>query len=112
MATREPANGPTARLTADEVQDTADTSPRGPEPQTGGKRIRAIPAVITKSGDRSTSVEVRRSDFANKGIEHPSVTFKFDKDNFTLPVGENGISEEAAKFLTENYKTSFEYIGE
>jgi len=110
------AVGPSEDLTPDQqaeilANDTADVSPRAPEPELSGKRVRAIPAVITNSGDRGTTIEVRKSDFASKGIDHATVVFDSRKDHFTLPVGKNGLSEEAADFLTKNYPTSFEYMG-
>lgn len=110
--TREPQGAANAgALSPAEVADTADTSPRAPAADTSGRRVRAIPAVITKSGDTASRVEVRRSDFANQGIDHAGVIFDFKKDRFTLPVGPNGLSEQAAEFLTKNYPTSFEYLG-
>lgn len=112
--TRDP--GAADSLTPEEQEevrasDSRDNARRA-RSDTSGKRIRAIPAVITKSGDRSSRVEVSKENFRDKGIDHPSVTFDFQKDNFTLPVGENGVSEEAADFLTKNYPTSFEYMNQ
>ena len=93
---------------------SADVSPRAPEPDLSGKRLRAIPAVITKSGDRGTTVEVRARDFEAKGIEHKTIRFDERRDNSTLAVGDKDgqISEEAADFLAKNYPTSFEYINQ
>lgn len=111
------AVGPSESLTPEQeneirANDTADVSPRAPEPDTSGKRVRAIPAVITKTTGNATTIEVRKSDFAAKGIDHPTVTFDERKDRFTLPVGKpGGLSQEAADFLTKNYPTSFEYMG-
>lgn len=98
-----------AVLAADEL----DTARRAPVPDMGVRRVRAIPAVITRSGDRGTSVEVRSQDFESKGIRHRTVRFDFNRDNFTLVVGnkDGQISKEAADFLTSNYPASFEYIG-
>jgi len=94
------------------ANDEADVSPRAAV-NSGGKRVRAIPATITKSGDTSTVVEVRKTDFARNGIDHPTITFDLQRDNFVVPVGEgpNCLSPEAADFLTSRYPTSFEYIG-
>jgi hypothetical protein len=109
--------GPSENLTPDQekeilANDTADTSPRAPEPDLSGKRVRAIPAVITRTTGNATTIEVRKSDFASKGIDHPTVVFDERKERFTLPVGKpGGLSEEAAEFLTKNYPTSFEYMG-
>lgn len=111
--TREPSGAANAgALAPSEVADSADISPRAPASDTSGKRVRAIPAVITKSGDTASRVEIRRSDFASKGIDHPAVVFDFKKDRFTLPVGSpGGLTQEAADFLTKNYPTSFEFMG-
>lgn len=110
--------GAAAPLSADEqaqvlASDTADVSPRAEAPNLSGKRVRAIPAVITKSGDNATTVEVRKSDFAAKGIDHPTVVFDYRKDNYTVGVGDGApLSQEAADFLTKNYPVSFEYMNE
>lgn len=94
------------------ASDEADVSPRI-DHDFSGKRVRAIPAVITKNGDRGTVVEVRRSDFFKHGIDHDTVVFDVLRDGFTVPIGTgtNCLSKEAAEFLTKNYPTSFEYIG-
>ena len=114
--TREP--GEADALTPDEQEqirasDSADKAVRT-EPDLSGKRVRAIPAVITKNGDRGTTVQVRAEDFQAKGIEHRTVTFDARTDNYTLPVGDGDgqISKKAADFLTKNYPYSFEYMGE
>jgi len=96
-----PASG---KLDPEEVDDERDVSPRANTDDTSGERVRAIPA---KGG---TLVVVRKVDFANNGIDHPDVEFSFRKDSFTLPVGKDSLSKEAANFLTKNYPTSFEYI--
>jgi hypothetical protein len=95
------------------VPDERDVSPRA-KSDTTGKRVRAIPAVITKSTGHATTIEVRRSDFKSHDIDHPTVQFDFRKDNFTLKVGskDGQISQEAADFLTENFPQSFEYLDE
>lgn len=115
-ATSAPAAAPKAddeALTPGEVSDSRDSSPRA-KADTAGKRVRAIPAIITKKQDRSTTVEVRRSDFKAVGIDHPTVVWDFRKDNFTVRVGSKPgqLSQEAAEYLTENHPTSFEYINE
>jgi hypothetical protein len=94
------------------ASDEADVSPRA-DTAVSGKRVRAIPAVITKNGDRGTVVEINKSDFSRHGIEQNTVVFDSLRENFTVPVGsgENCLSSEAADFLTKNYPTSFEYIG-
>jgi len=99
-----------AEIRAADERDQAVTE----KADTSGKRVRAIPAIVTKSNQRSTTVEVRRSDFKTIGIDHPTVVWDFRKDNFTVKVGEgaNQISAEAAKALTEQFPTSFEYIAE
>lgn len=116
--TREPGRAASLSPTEqDEIRltDDADVSPRAATPShsvAAKKKLRAIPAVITKNGDTGTRVEIRKADFSRKGISHDSVVFDVQKNNFTLPVG-NGddcISKEAADFLVNNYPTSFEYI--
>lgn len=92
-----------SKLSATEVKDEADVSPRINTTNTGGERVRAIPA---KGG---TTVIIRALDFANNGIEHGEVTWDFRKDNFTVEVGSD-ISKEAADWLTKSFPTSFEYL--
>ena len=99
----------------DEIResDTADNAIKGAGPDLSGRRLRAIPAVITKSGDKGTTVEVRDIDFAQKGIEHPTVSFDARNNNYTLAVGDGDgaeISTKAADFLAKSYPTSFEYL--
>lgn len=85
------------------VADSADVSPRGPAPDTSGKRLRAIPQ---RGG---TLIEVRASDFAANGIKHDTVRFSHFKDNWTLKVG-HGISEDAAEFLAKFAPETFEFL--
>lgn len=106
----------TTKAEADEptvgnVPDARDTSPRA-KADLSGKRVRAIPSVITKNGDRSTTIEIRRSDFKSADIDHPTVQWDFRRDNFTVKVGDRAgqISEAAAEFLTSKHPQSFEYI--
>lgn len=115
--TRQPEGAATAdRLTAAEVTDAADTSPRAVNKKLTGKRIRAIPAVLTKAGDRATSVELRPSDLEGAGGPKLSRGLTWDSrvNSFTLPVGgdSNPLTDEVAEFLTEKYPTSFEYINQ
>lgn len=95
------------------VPDERDTSPRA-KADLSGKRVRAIPSVITRSTGNATTIEVTRADFNTHDIDHPTVTWDFRKDNYTLKVGTKAgqISEEAADFLTEKFPTSFEYLDE
>lgn len=95
-------------LSAEEVKDDRDTSPRGGQPDKSGTRVRAIPA---KGG---TEVVVRKSDFKQSlDIDHPEVKWNFRKDDFTVKVGEDGgITKEAADALTKKHPESFEYIQE
>lgn len=116
VGTREPGGAESlSPVEKDDIlaSDEADVSPRAASTATSGKKVRAIPAVITKNGDAGTVVEVRKSDFARNGIDQNTATFDSMRENFTLPVGEgnNCLSKEAADFLTKNYPTSFEYIG-
>ena len=93
------------RLSTAEVKDEADTSPRAVTSDLTGERVRAIQA---KGG---TTIIVNEKDFNDHGINHPSVTWDFRHDDFTVAVG-NGkpLSKEAADFLTKGYPLSFEYI--
>lgn len=104
--TKQPAGaGDAAPLTPDEVVDKRDISPRAAAPVLTGKRVRAIPRL------GGTVVEVRESDFAYYGVDHPDVRF-VDTRFFNLNVDENGLSEEAAKFLTEKFPETFEFVDE
>ena len=89
--------------------DTADSSPRVAS-DTSGERVRA---VFYGGG---TTKEVSKADFKRHGIDHDSVVFDFRVDNATLrvdpPKGRKGLSDEAAKFLTEEFPTEFEYINQ
>lgn len=95
------------------ASDSADNAIKGAGPDLSGKRLRAIPAVITRSGDKGTTVEVRREDFQAKGIDHDTVSFDARNDNYTIRVGDGDgeISEKAASFLAKNYPYSFEFMG-
>ena len=73
-------------------------------------RVRAYPAVITKSGQTGTTVVIAASDFRANGIEHDTVTFDFRRNDCSLPVGDGGLSKEAADFLTKNYPDTFKYV--
>ena len=88
------------------VVDAADTSPRGPAPDTSGKRVRAVPY------QKGSTVRVREATFAEHNISHPTVVWDYRKDNFTVAVGTNPgeISEKAANFLTTKFKETFEYL--
>ena len=122
MATRPTAAGtqdpgPAAELSAEDQKkildsDPADSAVKAEEKPLSGKRVRAIPAVITTNGDHGTVVEVRASDFEAHGVTQDTVKFDQFKDNFTIAVGSGSaqISEEAAELLTKNWPTSFEYI--
>src|SRR5574337_1891381 len=88
-------------LTAAEVVDTADEAVVHEEaPKLTGKRVRAIPAF------GGTTIEIRDIDFANGGIDHPTVIWDFRKNNFTVKVGEE-LSEEAAEWLTSEHGHQF-----
>lgn len=109
--TKQPEGADVAeKLTAAEVRDEKDTTPRAAPAEVSGKRVRAIPyqnasTVILNTVDFKTASQGKISD-------HPQVVWDFRKDNFTVPVGgENPVlTEEAAEFLTKNYPTDFEYI--
>lgn len=116
MPTREPATGPTERLTASEVTDARDVSPRADEPELKGKRVRAIPAIITNKGDQATTVEIRPEDLQLAGGPELSRTVTWDArvDSSTVVVGDNHgqIPNDVAEFLTGNYPQSFEYMND
>lgn len=101
--TKQPTGAATAG--ALDPSELPDEAVRAPEPKLDGKRIRAIPY------ENGSTIRVNESDFKNHGIKHPTVTWDYRKDNFTLKVGD-AISQEAADFLTKNYPTSFEYLGD
>lgn len=86
--------------------DDRDVTERASEPDTTGKRVRAIP---THGG---TTVKVSSTDFRNNGVEHEDVVFDFRKDDFTLPVGEEvgQISKKAADVITKLEPGRFEYM--
>lgn len=97
-----------AELTKDDeavirATDKADRSPRL-HSDVSGKRLKAVPQF------GGTTVVIRSSDFAAHGIKHHDVTFDFRVDKFTLPVGQNGISEEAAEFLISISPGQFKYV--
>jgi hypothetical protein len=90
-------------LKPSEVVDTADTAVKEAPPKLTGRRIRGIPAF------GGTTIEIREEDFANAGIDHPNVIWDFRKDDFTVRVGE-GISQEAADYLTKEFPSQFVYV--
>jgi hypothetical protein len=102
---RQPPGADTAGpLTAAEVTDEADNAVVHEEPpKLVGKRVRAIPNF------GGTTVVIREEDFANNGIDHPTVEWDFRKDNFTVPVGPQ-LSEEAAEWLTSEQGHQFVYV--
>lgn len=105
--TPDAASAPEETLTTGEVADAADTSPRGPAPDTSGRRVRAIPY---QNGNR---IKLSSADFKQRGgFDHPPVLWDQRVDNYTVAVGTgyNQISEQAAEFLTKNFKETFEYI--
>lgn len=93
-------------LAPEEVVDERDVSPRLVAPTTQGHRVRAFPS------QGGTTVEIRSSDFALGGIEHPDVSWDFRVNKFTVPVGEDGISQEAADWLTSSFPASFAFTDE
>lgn len=105
-ATKQPEGAENAApLSADEVKDERDVTPRVGGEKPKGKRVRAIPY------HNATTVRIRPMDFRLGGIDHKQVEWDFRKDNFTVPVGD-ALSEEAADYLTENFPTDFEYIND
>lgn len=102
-----PVRQPTGADTAGPLSpsEVPDEGVRAAAPKIDGKRVRAIPY------ENGSTIEVTKADFANHQINHPKVVWDYRKDNMTVKVGD-GISEEAAEFLTKNYPTSFEYMGD
>lgn len=122
VAKADPSTSPVAvapeqTLSPDQVADERDVSPRR-KASTIGKRVRAIPSTLGVKGGRSTTVEIRRTDFKLNSIDHPTVVWDFRRDNFTVPVvadankRKNTLSEEAARFLTQDHKHAFEFIND
>jgi hypothetical protein len=91
-------------MAKDVVVDTADKSPRHLSDKTK-KRVKAIPF------QNCTTVVIRESDFQLGGINHKEVTWDFRVEDFTVAVGD-GISKEAADYLTSNFSNDFQYVGE
>lgn len=89
-------------MSKDVVVDTADKSPRHLSDK-GKKRVRAIPF------QNCTTVVIRESDFKLGGVNHKEVTWDFRVEDFTVVVGE-GISQEAADYLTSNFPDDFQYL--
>lgn len=73
------------------------------EKKSVAKRIQAIPF----SG--GTTVVIRKSDFEKAGVEHADVTWDYRIDDFTVVVGQ-GITEEAANTLANNFPDSFKFL--
>ena len=69
----------------------------------GGKRIKAFPFA------GGTTVIIRDVDFGAGNVEHPTVTWDYRIDDFTVEVGK-GITEEAANFLVKTYPDSFKFV--
>lgn len=91
------------RSSTTEVTDERDISPRVVKQSLKGQRVRAIPAL------GGTTIEIRDTDFAKGGIDHPTVTWDFRIDDFTVPVGEV-LSREAAEYLCNSFPDSFRLI--
>jgi hypothetical protein len=93
-----------ASSSKDVVVDTADKTPR----HLSAKGQRRVRAITFASG---TTVIIRKQDFALGGVDHEEVVWDFRVDDFTVAVGE-GISAEAADYLTSNFPDSFVYVDE
>jgi hypothetical protein len=105
IGTGTPASDSTSTDSTPEVTDERDTSPRGPAPDTSGKRVRAIPY------QNESTIIVDKRDFEANGIkDQGQVKFDFRKDRLTLPVDGKVLTEAGAKFLTEQHGHAFEYI--
>ena len=94
-------------LTAAEVTDERDVTPRAPGPDLSGKRVRAIPTL------GATTVRLSTHDFRDLGVaDHPNVEWDFRKDRFTVGVGDGEqLSDKAADVITSKFPQSFEYMG-
>ena len=106
-APQRPAGTPSTAELAETTPDDRDTVERAPGPDTSGKRVRAIP---THGG---TAVTVSTADFEQVGVKgHPTVSWSFKKDNFTVPVGNDSgqISQAAADAITKHEPLRFEYL--
>jgi hypothetical protein len=84
--------------------DTADKSPRHLSDKSK-KRVKAIPF------QNCTTVIIRESDFQLGGVSHKEVAWDFRVEDFTVAVGE-GISQEAADYLTSSFPDDFQYVSE
>lgn len=102
---KEPAGAETAGpLSPSEVKDEAvKATPVAPKAAPPAKRVRAKPFA------GGTTVVIRDSDFARGGISHPRVEWDFRRNNFTVPVGNGGLSKEAAEYLVNTFPSQFEY---
>lgn len=119
------------KVTNQGTRDPGDAAPLSPDDQkdilskddaelktitkatSSGARLRAIPSVITHSGDTGSMVEVTKVDFADNGITHDTVQFTFAKDNFVLEVGDGKpLSKEAADLLVKKQPQTFEYVND
>jgi hypothetical protein len=111
-----PSGKPDAPSTADLVAATPDAradraaelQPEvAPEPDTSGKRVRAIP---THGG---STVSVSSAEFARVGVEGQSeVVWDFRKDDTTVKVGDKPgeITQAAADAITKLEPTRFEFM--
>jgi hypothetical protein len=87
------------------VVDDRDVSPRMAPPKLSGRLVRAYPAM------NGTTVEITEANFIAHGIHHPTVTWDFRINDFTVEIGEGKpISEEAAEFLCSNFPDSFKLV--
>lgn len=108
-STQRPEEGVSTSALVASIPDERDVAERAPEADTSGKRVRGIP---THGG---STILVSKEDFEFMGVkDQGKVVWDFRKDNFTVKVGggENEISEDAAKALTEHEPLRFEYINE
>ncbi|HPE52952.1 MAG TPA: hypothetical protein PK852_02435 [Mesotoga prima] len=86
-----------------EVADSRDVSPRA-KVDTTGQRVKATPF------SHGLEVVVREKDFLKGGIKHGEVRWHFQRDNFTVKVGE-GLTKQAADYLVKSFPSQFQYVG-
>jgi len=97
--------GTEAPLSHDAVRDVEDTTVTGPSPNLDGKRLQAIPQ------QGGTRVTVKDTFFAEQGLDHPTVTFDFFRDRFTLPVGGGkALSDAGADALLKVFPNRFKFV--
>lgn len=73
------------------------------QPTSREKKIKAFPF----SG--GTTIIIRDVDFKQGNIDHPTVTWDYRIDDFTVEVNKS-ITQEAADYLVNNFPDSFKFV--